>query len=109
MTRLIALAAAALLTVAHAAQPFLIPLRGSLDQYPLSLYPEGSNAVLTVYKSTSLGTVWTPFKPTAIVPATRTNFTVYVLPGTYRFYVTATVQPLGESDPSNVVTNRVTQ
>jgi hypothetical protein len=64
---------------------------------------------MTCYKSTSLGTVWTPFKPTAVFPATRTNFFVQVLPGTYRFYLTITLQPsiYGESAPSIVVTNTV--
>jgi hypothetical protein len=71
-------------------------------------YPAGgSNAVIVVYKSTSLGTIFTPFKPTAYWPASRTNGTVSVLPGLYRFFITATVQPFGESDPSNTVTNQV--
>lgn len=108
MKPLIALLALSALT-AFAAQPFLHTLRGSLAPYPLSDYPGASNSVITVYKSTSLGTVWTPFKPTAVFPATRTNFFVQVLPGTYRFYLTATLQPYGESDPSEVVTNRVAQ
>ncbi len=67
----------------------------------------GSNAVVVLYKSTSLGTVWTPFKRAGITPATRTNLNFSVLPGTYRFYLTAIVQPYGESEPSITVTNRV--
>ncbi len=94
----------------RAGQPQLKTLRGSLDQYPLTNYVGSSNGVMTCYKSTSLGTVWTPFKPTAVFPATRTNFFVQVLPGNYRFYLTITLQPFtrfGESDPSNTVTNVV--
>lgn len=85
-------------------------LTAKWDPYPLSMYTNGSNAVITVYKSTSLGSVWTPFKPTAITPAIRTNIHFQVVaPNTFRFYCTATVQPLGESIPSNIVTNKVSQ
>lgn len=81
-------------------------LRASWDQCSIPF--GGSNAVVTIYKSTSLGSVWTPFKPTAITPASRTNTTVTVVSGsTYRFYATLTAQPFGESNPSNTVTNRV--
>lgn len=82
-------------------------LRATWDQCAI---PDGaSNAVVTIYRSTSLGMVWTPFKPTAITPAARTNTTLTVLPGTYRFYATLTAQPYGESNPSNTVTNQVLQ
>lgn len=98
-----------LASAAFAAQPQLRTLQVSLDQYPLTQYPGGSNAVLIVYKSTSLGTVWTPFKPTSIFPATRTNQLIQVVaPNTFRFYLTVVIQPYGESGPSNTVTNRVT-
>lgn len=90
---------------AFAAQPQLKPLRASWGEYVPP--PGASNVVIVVYKSTSLGTVWTPFKPAAVVPATRTNVNFSVLAGTYRFYATVQAQPFGESDPSNVVTNRV--
>lgn len=89
----------------HAGMPQLKSLRASWDPYVVM--PGGSNSVIVLYKSVSLGTVWTPFKPTAYTPATRTNVNFSVLPGTYRFYATAQVQPFGESEPSNTVTNRV--
>lgn len=76
------------------------------DLYP-PLPPGCSNAVIVIYKSTSLGSVFTPYKPTAYCPASRTNINITVLPGLYHFYATAQVQPLGESNPSNIVTNRV--
>lgn len=107
--RLATLALFASLIVASAAQPRLTTLRASWDAYPLSLYPGGSNAVITLYKSTSLGTVWSPFKPTSVTPAARTNQTIVVVtPNKFRFYATATVQPYGESDPSDTVTNDFT-
>jgi hypothetical protein len=92
---------------ALAAQPRLVTLKATIDPYAIP--PGGSNSVVTIYKSTSLGTVWSPPKPTAIFPATRTNqsFAV-VVPNKFRFYSTATVQPYGESDPSNTVTNDLT-
>lgn len=75
---------------------------------PYVVWPGGSNAVITVYKSTWLGTVGTPFKPTAVFPATRTNQNITVVSGqTYMFYSTATVQPWGESDPSVTSTNKI--
>lgn len=89
----------------HAGMPQLKRLRASWDPYVVM--PGGSNAVIVVYKATSLGTVYSPFKRTAIVPASRTNVTIAVLPGSYHFYCTAIVQPFGESDPSNTVTNKV--
>jgi hypothetical protein len=93
----------------HAVQPKFVTLRAAIDPYPLDQYPQGSNAVIVIYKSTSLGTTWTPFKPTAIFPAGRSNQTIQVLaPATYRFYATCRMQPYGESiDTSNVVTNQV--
>jgi hypothetical protein len=101
----LALIALLLAGTALAGQPPLKVLKVSIDQYQIPY--GGSNAVITVYKSTSLGTVATPFKPTAIFPATRTNTTITVIPGLYYFYATASVQPYGESPPSNTVTNRV--
>lgn len=95
----------ALTLSALAGMPQPKTLKLAWDQYSIAV--GGSNAVITVYKATSLGTVYTPFKPTAIVPATRTNVTLTLLPGTYKFYTTATVQPFGESDPSNTITNKV--
>ena len=93
------------LAPAWAGQPKLVILKASIAPY---LIPAaGSNAVITIYKSTWLGTVATPFKPTAIFPATRTNTTISVLPGLYYFRATATIQPFGESPPSNTVTNNV--
>lgn len=89
--------------LAHAGTGRLIPLRVSWAMYPV--YPGGSNAVIVLYKSTSLGTVFTPFKPTAYFPATRTNGMTSVLAGqTYRFRATAQVAPFGESAPSEIVT-----
>jgi hypothetical protein len=93
----------------EAAQPTLKTLRASISPYPVSNYPGGSNAVITIYKSTKLGTVWSPFKPTSIFPASRTNTFIQVIaPNTYRFYATASMQPFGESVPSSIVTNVVT-
>jgi hypothetical protein len=91
---------------AHAAQPRLKTLKVSWAPYTA---PAGcSNAVLVLYKSTSLGTVWSPPKPTAYFAASRTNGTINVLaPGTYKFYATIQGKPLPESMPSNVCTNRV--
>lgn len=69
-----------------------------------------SNAVIVIYKATSLGTVFTPSKPTAYFPASRTNGIITVLAGqTYRFHLTAQADPLGESDPSETVTLIVPQ
>jgi hypothetical protein len=105
---LLAAIAAAGLTV-QAAQPKLKTLQASIALYPVGNYPQGSNGVITIYKSTSLGTVWTPFKPAAIFPASRTNtFLQVIAPNKYRFYATASMQPLGESPPSLIVTNIVT-
>ena len=90
---------------ALAGQPQLHSVKLAWDPY---VVPAGcSNGVIAVYKSTSLGTVYTPYKTTAYFPANRTNGTISMLPGTYRLYLTAQVQPLGESDPSNVITNTV--
>lgn len=103
---LVALAAVA--PGALAAQPKLKTLQASIAPYPVSSYPQGSNGVITIYKSTSLGTAWTPFKPAAIFPASRTNtFLQVIAPAKYRFYATASLQPLGESPPSLIVTNVV--
>lgn len=104
MKVLLALLASALL--ASAGQPQLKPLRVEIG-VP-SVFPVGaSNCVYVVYKATSLGTVFTPFKPTAIFPATRTNTTILVLPGLYHFYATAQCSGYPESDPSNYCTNNV--
>ena len=87
-----------------AQMPHLQTLRVSWDAYAV---PAGvSNVVVVIYKSTSLGTVFTPFKPTAYAPASRTNTTISVLPGTYHFYATAQGS-LPESPPSNLSTNIV--
>ena len=92
-----------------AQQPKLQTLQATIGPYPLTNYPGGSNGVITIYKSTSLGTVWSPFKPTAIFPITRTNtFFQVVAPNTFQFYATATLQPWGQSSPSSPpVTNVV--
>ena len=80
----------------------------TIDPYPI--WPGGSNAVITVYKSTWLGATNTPWKPTTIFPATRTNAYITVVGGqTYFFRSTGTVQPWGESDPSTTSTNVVAQ
>lgn len=92
--------------------PALKSAKVTIDPY---LVPSGgSNAVIAIYKSTYLGTglqgpVYTPFKPTAYFPASRTNFSLPVLVGyTYQFYATAQVQPYGEAVPSNIVTYTAT-
>lgn len=89
-----------------AATPRLKTLKVSWAPYTI---PAGaSNVVICVWKSTSLGTTWTPFKPTAYTPATRTNLTLSVLaPGKYRFFATAQGKPLPESAPSNIVEKTV--
>lgn len=89
-----------------AGQPQLRSLTASWPPYTI---PSGcSNAVVVWYKSTSLGTVFTPFKPCAYFPATRTNGHFAVLSGQlYHFYATVQGKPLLESDPSNVCTNSV--
>jgi hypothetical protein len=102
---LIAIALLAAVLTADAGMPQLKSRKVTWDAYAVPM--GGSNAVVVIYKSTSLGTVWTPFKPTAYTPANRTNVTISVLPGLYRFYGTAQVQPYGESEASNTVTNRV--
>lgn len=90
---------------AHAGTPQLKAYRVS-GWYPYSSgVIGGSNEVIVVYKSTYLGTgmsgeVWTPFKRTVITPASRTSAAISLLPGSYKFYATALVQPYGESDPS---------
>lgn len=98
---------AALSLTASAAQPRLKTLKVSWAPYTA---PAGaSNVVIVLYKSTSLGTVWSPPKPTAYWPASRTNGVVAVIaPGTYKFFATAQGHPLPESGPSNTVTNIVT-
>lgn len=95
------------LVAASAAQPRLKTLKVSWAPYAV---PQGcSNVVICLYKSTSLGTIWSPPKPTAYWPASRTNGVVAVLaPGTYKFFATAQGHPLPESGPSNTVTNIVT-
>lgn len=104
MKVLLALLASVLL--ASAGQPQLRPLRVEIS-VP-SVFPTGaSNCVYVVYKATSLGIPFTPFKPTAIFPATRTNTTILVLPGTYHFYATAQCSGYPESGPSNYCTNNV--
>jgi len=75
---------------------------------PYTVPPFCSNGVVVIYKSTSLGSVFTPYKPTAFVPASRTNQVITVLGGQlYHFVVTGITQPLPESPPSNVSTNQV--
>lgn len=99
------LAAGAL--VVNAGQPQLHALKVTWDSYNIG--PGYSNGVVVLYKSTSLGTVFTPYKPTAYWPSTRTNGTISVLPGTYHFYATTQAQPKSESVPSNYCTNIVAQ
>lgn|GEM_PF-5090381 len=66
-----------------------------------------SNLVFTLYKSTWLGTVATPWKKTAIAVWPRTNVTCLAMPGICYFRVTLTSAPYGESAPSNTITNLV--
>lgn len=98
---------AALALTASAAQPRLKTLKVAWAPYTA---PAGvSNVAIVLYKSTSLGTIWSPAKPTAYFAASRTNGSITVLaPGTYKFFATAQGQPLSESGPSNTVTNIVT-
>lgn len=77
-----------------------------IDAYQVD--PGGSNAVITLYKCTWLGTIRSPWKKTAIFPATRSSVSIPLLPGIYYFYATSTVAPFGESLPSNTVTNTIT-
>jgi hypothetical protein len=108
MRIVIALAIVVCALEAAAQMPHLVTLQCTIDPYPVADYPGGSNAVITLYKSTSLGTTWTPFKPTAYFPATRASQYIKVVsPNTFQFYATATLQPYGESAPSNYVTNTV--
>lgn len=87
--------------------PALKSAKVSLDPYVVPV--GGSNAVIVIYKATSLGSVYSPFKPAAYFPASRTNFSLPVLVGyTYQFYATAQVQPYGEAVPSNIVTYTAT-
>lgn len=95
----------ALCLTASAAMPQLKTLKVGWNPYTMP--PGTSNGVLVLWKQTSLGTVFSPWKPTAYFPLSRTNGAIAVLPGTYHFYATAQGQPLPESDPSNVVTNTV--
>lgn len=95
----------ATVALVHAGQPQLKPLKATWVKYQAP--PNASNVVIVIYKSTSLGTVWSPFKPTAITPASRTNMNFSALPGLYRFYITAQASNYPESDAGNIVTNRV--
>lgn len=109
MRRFLHLVAAVLMlaaSVVFAATPRLKTLKVSWAPYTV---PFGcSNAVIVIYKSTSLGAVWSPPKPAAYTPATRTNLTLSVLaPGRYRFFATAQGKPLPESLPSNTVEKTV--
>lgn len=89
------------------ATPVLKPFNAIIDRYPLTNYPGGSNAIIILYKSTRLGTVWSPWKPTSVFPATRTNQFIQVVSGnTYRFYCVCSIEPYGVSLPSN--TNMIT-
>jgi hypothetical protein len=103
---LLLLIAALVCASIHGGQPQLKPLRVSWDPY---VVPHGvSNAVVVLYKATFLAPgVFTPPKPTAYFPASRTNGVISVLPGIYHFYATVQAQPLPESLPSNIVTNLV--
>lgn len=90
---------------AFAGMPQLKSLKATWAPYAV---PFGcSNAVVVLEKQTSLGSVFSPWKPTAYTPATRTNITFPVLPGLYHFRLRVQAQPLGQSDSSNVVTNTV--
>ena len=93
-------------SAARAQTPTPIVLHVTIEPYVIPI--GGSNSVITIYKSTSFGTVSSPWKKTAIFPATRTNTSITVLPGKYYFYATASVMPWGESPPSNICTNTVT-
>lgn len=89
---------------AHAQDLRTATLRVTIAPYLIPT--NGSDAVVTVYKSTWLGKTNTPWKKTAIFPASRTNaFIQVVAPGNYFFRTTATVAPYGESLPSNTTTN----
>jgi hypothetical protein len=91
---------------ALAQMPHLQVLHCSIDPYVPQ--PGTSNNVIVLYKSTSLGTVFTPFKPTLYFSASRSNATFTVLTGNlYHFRATTQGQPLPESDPSNTVTNQI--
>lgn len=98
----------ATVAMVHAGQPQLHPLKVLWDPYVVP--PGASNAVVVLYKATFLAPgVFTPPKPTAYFPASRTNGSISVLPGIYHFYATVQAQPLPESFPSNLCTNIVTQ
>ena len=86
----------------------------SIDSYIDNVFvdPSLTTGIITVYKSTWLGTLASPWKKTAIMPWGRNTIGLAVLPGTYYFRVTASAPPAGtntwiESDPSNTVTNTV--
>lgn len=86
---------------AFAGMPQLKSAKLVFAPYPV---PFGySNVVCVVYKSTSLGTVYSPFKPAAYFPATRNSVTIPILPGSYKFRATIQAQPAGESAPSNTL------
>lgn len=90
---------------ASAGTPQLRPLKATWATYVAP--SDASNVVIVIYKSTSLGTVWSPFKPTAMTSANRTNLNFSALPGMYRFYATVQASNYPESVPSLTVTNRV--
>lgn len=103
--------ALALTVSAQAGQPQLKPLRLGWPLYNDDTYGS-TGAIITVYKAVSLGTVYSPPKPTAIFAGSRTNGTISLLPGTYKLYLTAQF-PLNdpnwpktyiESLPSNTIT-----
>ncbi len=87
------------------AQPQIKIMKAMWDAYPL--LPGMSNVTFTLYKSTSLGLVYTPFKPTAVTVWPRTNLSFTVLPGSYKFRLTMSCQPYGETMWSNITTNTI--
>jgi len=105
-TLLLLAAALTAFIVAQSATPTFKALTVGINPYTVPT--GGSNAVICVYKSTSLVKTNSPWKPTAYFPAGRTSTVIQVVaPGTYYFRVTAIVQPMGESTPSDTVTNQV--
>lgn len=93
--------------------PVLHLLKVQIDPYTDPVY-NPANVIVVVWKSSWLGTLWSPPKPCCLFSAMRTNSSFYVIsPGTYRFYGTAqyytAATGLKESIPSLTVTNRLTQ
>lgn len=103
----------ALGAVVFAKPPKLLALQLQCDAYDGQSIG-ASNVVIVVYRSTSLGTTWSPFKRAGIFPASRTNFAVRQLEGTKcQYYLTAQMNlpstnnqtVLYETEPSNIITH----